>query len=541
MSLFQPGGPARYAHQIAALRKVIETKGVCALLMDPGTGKSAVALDYASILALKTETEVRVLVLAPKVAIDSWVDHAAKFCAPGVEVWAEALGGSIADKAATLAARGPWSASQHDRAINTRKSPAILCRARDNVEVSYQHGPLVRPADGPRLIIEIVNYDAFASKAQLDSRRRAGITRQQAMIKGVRMFEPHLIVADESHVLRGPTSNTSKAIAKLTEVCPRRLMLTGTVMPHSPMNVFAQWRFMAPLAFGVRLADGSTRPATFPGFRDSYAVMGGWMGKQIVGFKRLDEMESTMALNAIVVRKQDALDLPPISDVRMPIDLSPAEHSAYEKMKNSLALQLADGTLATAVNPLAQMMKLRQITSGHLTDDAGAMRVLGETKVKAARQIVNDTLLGENRVVVFAHFRHEVAAVAAALANDKDAPGTVVEQISGDTSPEERILIRKRFGDTTANPERIVLVAQMRTMSLAVNELVTASHAVYLSLSERREDWVQSRDRLDRIGQIRPVTFWNVVVPGTIDEVMLHAHETRTNLEAAVLDHIRAA
>src|SRR3546814_9415310 len=69
----------------------------------------------------------------------------------------------------------------------------------------------------------------------------------------------------------------------------------------------------------------------------------------------------------------------------------------------------------------------------------------------------------------------------------------------------------------------------MRTMSLAVNELVTASHAVYASLSERRDDWVQSRDRLHRIGQKRPVTFWNVLVPKSVDEVIYQAHLVREN------------
>src|SRR3546814_18714505 len=73
----------------------------------------------------------------------------------------------------------------------------------------------------------------------------------------------------------------------------------------------------------------------------------------------------------------------------------------------------------------------------------------------------------------------------------------------------------------------------MRTMSLAVNELVTASHAVYASLSERRDDWVQSRDRLHRIGQKRPVTFWNGRVPKSVDEVIYQAHPVRENVEDA--------
>jgi hypothetical protein len=60
----------------------------------------------------------------------------------------------------------------------------------------------------------------------------------------------------------------------------------------------------------------------------------------------------------------------------------------------------------------------------------------------------------------------------------------------------------------------MILIAQTRTMSLAVNELVTASHAVFGSLSLQRDDMIQARDRLNRIGQTRPVTFWYALAPG---------------------------
>ena len=81
-------------------------------------------------------------------------------------------------------------------------------------------------------------------------------------------------------------------------------------------------------------------------------------------------------------------------------------------------------------------------------------------------------------------------------------------------------------------------MAQIKTMSLAVNELVTASHAIFGSLSQQRDDYIQARDRLDRIGQTQPVTFWHVIVPGTVDEVILKSHRDRTDLENAMLRHI---
>ena len=121
-----------------------------------------------------------------------------------------------------------------------------------------------------------------------------------------------------------------------------------------------------------------------------------------------------------------------------------------------------------------------------------------------------------------------------------EAKGVTVEVITGATKAKDRLAIRKRFLDVSGNPERMILVAQARTMSISVNELITAQHAIYASMSERRDDWVQSRGRLHRQGQKGSrVTYWNVFVPDSIDQIMLDKHKDRGDLEKALLDHIR--
>ena len=72
-----------------------------------------------------------------------------------------------------------------------------------------------------------------------------------------------------------------------------------------------------------------------------------------------------------------------------------------------------------------------------------------------------------------------------------------------------------------------------------MNELVTANNAIFASLSQQRDDLIQARDRLNRIGQKRKMTFWFPLARGTVDEVIYRSHEDRTNLEAAVLKHVQ--
>lgn len=306
---------------------------------------------------------------------------------------------------------------------------------------------------------------------------------------------------------------------------------------NSPMDVFAQWRFLKTTAFG-EIRDGERQRASFTGFQRKYGVMGGFMGREVVSYRNLDEMQAIMADNATVVRKEDALDLPQMTDTVIPITLSSAEQRAYEDMKKNLAASLASGQLATAPNKLAQMMRLRQITSGHLPDGNGAVAQVGTSKVDAINSLVTDTLAGEKRVVVFGVFRQEIADIEAAISNARGEPTDVIV-ITGDTAPDERLSIRRRFG--SSDPRRIVLIAQVKTISLSVNELVTASHAVFATLSLQRDDLVQARDRLNRIGQTRPCTFWYPLARGTVDEITYRSHQGRTDLEAAVLEHVREA
>lgn len=533
MTAYEVGGPDRYRHQRQALRRMIETRGVCALLMDPGTGKTAPTLDYMGLLALKSpRQEARVLVVAPLVALDTWVEQAGVYVSPMVDLWAEALGGTILQRAEALAARGGSTMrlttekrvrKVGPRARHVHRSLAVHARQGESLLSDVTGGPdAVGSPARPRLVIEVLNIDALSSRRAVGSKTTADI-----MVDAVQRFDPDLVVVDESHKIKSVSGNASRVMSRISKFVPRRVILTGTVMPHSPLDVFAQWRFLEPFAFGTR-----DKVATFGGFRNRYAVMGGYMGHEVVGFRNLDEMQDVMARNAIVVRKEDALDLPATTEVVIPVHLSPAEQRAYDTMKSDLAVDIGEDS-TVAPNHLAQMMRLRQITAGHLPID-DEVRTLGTSKADTIASLVHDTLAGEKRIVIFALFKAEVETLRAALSRK----GTEVLTITGATPNDERIAMRKRFGSD--DPSRLVMVAQIKTMSLAVNELVTASHAIFASMSQQRDDWVQAKDRLNRIGQTRPTTFWYANVPGTIDDVILDVHRNRTSLENALLAHIKA-
>lgn len=510
------------AHQKDGVSFLDSVDGIGALLWEPGVGKTGATLSWIDQLASR-QREVRVLVVAPLTAADTWVLQPPLFMDSVVK--ARMLQGSTVSILSQIAKAGDW-AQVPDAKIKSDHTAGANFTSR----------------------VTILSMSAGALSSFCADR-----TKVVKVLRAVRKYKPHVIVMDESHIIKAATSNISKAMYQIGQLAPHRIILTGTVNPHDPLDCYGQWRFLAPWTFSDQYPEPYTktplrmtkaqqmaiRPWPWGRFRDRYASMGGYKGKALTGvnMNTITELHNRVAERSHVMTKDEALDLPPVTDVDVHVTLSPREVKAYTEMAEDLAAEMDDGSLLEAPNVLAKLMKLRQIAAGFVKDTAtGEVHVVGDSLRKAVKEVVEVTLEGEQRVVVFAYFRSECKLLADALRKK----GVTVELITGETKAADRLDIRRRFGDVSGNPQRMILVAQQRTMSLSVNELVTAQNAVYASMSERRDDWIQSRGRLDRNGQVgNHVTFWNCYTPGLIGQIMLDRHKDRGDLEKALLDHIR--
>ena len=73
------------------------------------------------------------------------------------------------------------------------------------------------------------------------------------------------VIYDESHRIKAPQGKASKFCASLFRHSKKRIALTGTPLPHSPLDAYGQFRALDPGIFGN----------SFVAFRARYAVMGG--------------------------------------------------------------------------------------------------------------------------------------------------------------------------------------------------------------------------------------------------------------------------
>lgn len=499
--------PKPFDHQLAGVRRIVEAGGKMALLCDPGTGKSRMVIDYLGLLAVNFDRPVRVLIASPKSVQDSWLTEFDKWLGPDVGYYAEVLLGTIGDKCQVLG-----------DGITPTEAPSATSRYRKG------HSGTIEVA--------ILNYEVLSSRRAKTGPRGGSTTDAALVMRAVEKWKPDVLVCDESHRLKSASSNAGRMAARIAQVVPRRLLLTGTPMPHSPLDVYSQWKILNPRAFAT-----GTESWNFSTFRNEYAQMGGFAGSQVIGFKRLDDMQQRMEANSYVVHKQDCLDLPPVTMIDVPFPLNPNEKAAYRAMKRDLQVVLSDNTEMNAGNMLTKMLRLRQIACGFMTDDDGVKTQLGTSRLDRCVELLEDIMAGESRCVIFAWSRWECEKLYERLQKNCIHDSTPV-LITGDTKDADRLIYRQQFA---SGKGKMILIAQSRTISLGVNELVSSAYGIFLSLSQQRDDLIQGIARLDRQGQTRPVSLYFLVARGTIDSVILQSHRDRTDLETAVLNHLKEA
>ena len=322
---------------------------------------------------------------------------------------------------------------------------------------------------------------------------------REAFSKMISKQDIDMMILDESHRIKSPGGKASTFCARLGRRANYRLCLTGTPTPHSPLDVYSQYRFLDPGIFGT----------SFARFRQRYAIMGGYGGYEIKGYQNTGEYESkfrSIAYNA----GKDVLDLPEAVHTTRTFELGSKTRKLYQSLEKSLWAEIESGEI-TVTNALTKLLRLQQLTGGAVTDDEGNTTIVGTEKRDLLKDILQD-LDPEEPVVVFARFRH-----------DLDMIREVVESLPGKDEDSKR-----RYGelsgrqsdltDRATMPENVdVLGVQIQSGGVGI-DLTRARYAIYYSLGFSLGDYEQSQARIHRPGQDRSCVYMHLVAEGSVDE-----------------------
>lgn len=107
------------------------------------------------------------------------------------------------------------------------------------------------------------------------------------------------------------------------------------------------------------------------------------------------------------VTKAECLDLPDITEEVRTVELEPKAMKLYSNLERESYTQMA-GSEVSAVNVLTKLLRLSQITGGHLTDDEGDDNAVSTAKLEALSDIIDSAMDEGKKLVVMARFIPEL-------------------------------------------------------------------------------------------------------------------------------------
>lgn len=359
----------------------------------------------------------------------------------------------------------------------------------------------------------LVNYEAFRSpKGELvDALSRWSGTS--------------LVVADESTKIKNPSSQQSKGMRKLFGKYWGRVIMTGTEITKSPLDLFNQFEFLKVGIWGER---------NFYTFRQRYAIMeplylpGGNMTKKVVGFQRINHLQKIVEPWIVRAKKEDCLDLPPKIFQNIPVELDAKEWKAYQDLKKRLITILESGEVISVEQKVALFMRFRTITGGW----ADTHNPIHESGVPSKLSVLIDHVEDDDsQAIIWASFTHEITMIEKEL----KSYGNCVTYYGG-VSQEDR---QSHFDDFVRGNARFFIASPM-VAALGLN-LQHCPLQYYYSLPTRGDDYLQSLDRSHRIGTTQPVVYrfllgrhggtdcidWRVKALLDQSADLLHAFQTR--------------
>ena len=361
------------------------------------------------------------------------------------------------------------------------------------------------PNTANRLLIAVINYEA---------------THREGIFEALDGYAADLIICDESQRIKNPRAAQSRAVQMLGDRAACRLILSGTPVQNSAIDLYSQYRFLDPGVFG----------ANFYAFRNRYCQMGGYGGHEVVGYQHMDELTRKEHSIALRVTKTECLDLPGQTFVRRYVQLEPAARRLYTQIARASCAELENGEHVTASIVLTKLLRLMQLTGGFVQADGGDRpQQSGSAKLDALADILEDYVQeAGQKLVVFARFRPEIAAICQLL----EQRGIRYGRIDGEVPMDQRGAIVETFQQ---DPGVKVFVAQIQTAGLGIT-LHAASAAVFYSLDFNYANYAQALARIHRIGQAQPVTYIHLLAEHTVDEQVLDALERKEDLARTIVD-----
>jgi SNF2 family DNA or RNA helicase len=433
-----------YTHQTEILERMARSRNV-ALWWEPGTGKTRPVVEHLERL-YKKHPATLTFIFCPKSVKSSWMNQFETF-APAIADYVVNLTGTADNKLKQLAKKNK--------------------------------------------LIYVANYE---------------IVRSKNVWKQIQKLCPQVVVCDEVHRLKSPTSLQSKEIRSLKPQV--RIALTGTPVLNEPLDLWAQLQFV----------DCSLVDPNFYIFRRKYfydKMEGARRKNPNIKFcdwqpqdGTVDRLKDLMLRCGTIVEKEAALDLPELVRVPVTVPMSPKQAKIYRSVE-SQPFAFTEAGIIDTQQATTKIIRLLQIASGFVKLDSGVTQTLDTGKLETLSDLLQD-ITPSQKVVVWTPFVYTYKLIGEVCEKLKLEHRFI---IGGQTDGERESAIV----DFKSNPNIRVMVGNPAAGGVGIDGLQVASAMIYFAKTWNLEHEIQSQARLERGGQVNKMTRYDLLTEGTID------------------------
>jgi SNF2 family DNA or RNA helicase len=347
------------------------------------------------------------------------------------------------------------------------------------------------------------------------------------LLQEILAWQPEVLVCDESQRLKSHDSKRAKMAAIVGAVTKHNFILSGTPILNTPMDIFQQYKIMDR---------GATFGKNFYEFRATYFIdrnirmpsqrhFPDW---QIIP-EREAELTAKIYSKAMRVLKSECLDLPDLVRVEVPVEMAREQKRLYEEMKHDFVTFLNDEA-CTAQLAIVKALRLQQIVSGYIKTDLGEEVTLKENPRLDALEGLLEDIPETEKVIIWANFKENYRQITGVLERMKI--GYV--ELHGGVAGKDR---QKNIDAFQTNPSIRAIVANQGAGGVGVN-LTAASYAIFYSRNFSLEADLQAEARNHRGGSEihQKITRYDIVCPGSIDEIVANALKEKQNLAEKILE-----
>jgi SNF2 family DNA or RNA helicase len=326
-----------------------------------------------------------------------------------------------------------------------------------------------------------------------------------------------MIVADESHRLRGYKSQQTKAVHYLAKKASRRLLLTGTASLGDPRHLWGQLRFL-----------GKFVVPSYWDFKSRYTIPSRYHEHAVSGFKNMHLLSKQVETLALTLEAEDCLELPPRSFDHITIEPTPALRKVYNQIVDGKVVKIKDSAgenrTLNVEEKIVALSKLSQLSSGFLylskknpticdgcprlnqcvaegvkpytkackveTRDPGNSLITFSGKnpvVDAVRELLEGHLAEGRKVIIWAKHVAMLNALHELSQSVLDPLG--LNSVRYDSTTPDLKAAEKSFNEDSKTR---VLVGQI---SMGIGVTFKAPAMIYAELDWRLDHWLQSLDR----------------------------------------------